>query len=289
MKLRAATRGSPLAMWQTNHIAALLDQHGYQVEPVIVETDGDKDQVSPLHQIGGQGIFVKEVQSCVIHGRADFAVHSLKDLPSDTPSELVLAAVPDRGDPRDALVGSTLEDLKPEARVATGSIRRKSQLAEIRPDISFHELRGNIHTRLEKAKSFDAIIIAATAVERLRLIPDVIEILEADVMVPQVGQGAIGLECLRDNFDVINTLKKIENPSTRNLVDIERSFLKEIGADCSHPVGAHATLEGNQIRIRSFLSDSKTGKNFHDNRISSDPRNLGKLVANELLNRLEKG
>ena len=131
MKLRAATRGSPLAMWQTNHIAALLDQHGYQVEPVIVETDGDKDQVSPLHQIGGQGIFVKEVQSCVIHGRADFAVHSLKDLPSDTPSELVLAAVPDRGDPRDALVGSTLEDLKPEARVATGSIRRKSQLAEI--------------------------------------------------------------------------------------------------------------------------------------------------------------
>ena len=118
---------------------------------------------------------------------------------------------------------------------------------------------------------------------------DVIEILEADVMVPQVGQGAIGLECLRDNFDVINTLKKIENPSTRNLVDIERSFLKEIGADCSHPVGAHASHEGNQIRIRSFLSDSKTGKIFHDNRISSNPRNLGKLVANELLNRLEKG
>ena len=99
MKLRAATRGSPLAMWQTNHIAALLEQHGYQVDPIIVETGGDKDQVSPLHKIGGQGIFVKEVQSFVIQGRADFAVHSLKDLPSDTPSELVLAAVPDRGDP----------------------------------------------------------------------------------------------------------------------------------------------------------------------------------------------
>ena len=115
MKLRAATRGSPLAMWQTNHIAALLEQHGYQVEPIIVETGGDKDQVSPLHKIGGQGIFVKEVQSFVIQGRADFAVHSLKDLPSDTPSELVLAAVPDRGDPRDALVGSTFNVLPTKA------------------------------------------------------------------------------------------------------------------------------------------------------------------------------
>ena len=155
MKLRAATRGSPLAMWQTNHIATLLEQQGFQVEPVIVQTSGDKDQKSPLHEIGGQGIFVKEVQSFVIQERADFAVHSLKDLPSDIPSGLVLAAVPDRGDPRDALVGSTLKDLEPKAKVATGSIRRKSQLAEIRPDISFHELRGNIHTRLEKAKSFD--------------------------------------------------------------------------------------------------------------------------------------
>lgn len=289
MKLRAATRGSPLAMWQTNHITALLEKHGYQVEPIIVETGGDKDQVSPLHEIGGQGIFVKEVQSFVIQGRADFAVHSLKDLPSDTPSELVLAAVPDRGDPRDALVGSMLKDLEPEAKVATGSIRRKSQLAEIRPDISFHELRGNIHTRLEKAKNFDAIIIAATALERLRLNPDVIEILEPDVMVPQVGQGAIGLECLTDNLDVLSALKKIEDSSTRNLINIERSFLKEIGADCSHPVGAHATQEGNQIRIRSFLSDSKTGKNFHDNRISSNSETLGKLAATELLNRLKKG
>ena len=127
MKLRAATRGSPLAMWQTNHIAALLEKYGYQVEPVIVETGGDKDQVSPLHEIGGQGIFVKEVQSFVIQERADFAVHSLKDLPSDIPSGLVLAAVPDRGDPRDALVGSTLKDLEPKAKVATGSIRRKSK------------------------------------------------------------------------------------------------------------------------------------------------------------------
>ena len=108
-------------------------------------------------------------------------------------------------------------------------------------------------------------------------------------MVPQVGQGAIGLECLTDNFDVLSALKKIEDSSTRNLINIERSFLKEIGADCSHPVGAHATQEGNQIRIRSFLSDSKTGKNFHDNRISSNPESLGKLAATELLNRLEKG
>jgi len=288
MKLRAATRGSPLAMWQTNHIAALLERQGYQVEPVIVETDGDKDQVSPLHKIGGQGIFVKEVQTCVIKQQADFAVHSLKDLPSDTPSELVLAAVPDRGDPRDALIGTMLKDLKPGATVATGSIRRKFQLAEIRPDISFHELRGNIHTRLEKAKKFDAIIMAATAIERLGLNPDVIEILEVDVMVPQVGQGAIGLECLSANSDVLSALKEIEDPTTRNLIDVERSFLKEIGADCSHPVGAHATLEGNQIRLRSFLSDSETGKNFHDNQISSNAETLGVLAAKQLFSRLEQ-
>ena len=288
MKLRAATRGSPLAIWQTNHIAALLERQGHQVEPVIVETDGDKDQVSPLHKIGGQGIFVKEVQTCVIKQQADFAVHSLKDLPSDTPSELVLAAVPDRGDPRDALIGTMLKDLKPGATVATGSIRRKFQLAEIRPDISFHELRGNIHTRLEKAKKFDAIIMAATAIERLGLNPDVIEILEVDVMVPQVGQGAIGLECLSANSDVLSALKEIEDPTTRNLIDVERSFLKEIGADCSHPVGAHATLEGNQIRLRSFLSDSETGKNFRDNQISSNTETLGVLAAKELFSRLEQ-
>ena len=288
MKLRAATRGSPLAIWQTNHIAALLERQGHQVEPVIVETDGDKDQVSPLHKIGGQGIFVKEVQTCVIKQQADFAVHSLKDLPSDTHSELVLATVPDRGDPRDALIGTMLKDLKPGATVATGSIRRKFQLAEIRPDISFHELRGNIHTRLEKAKKFDAIIMAATAIERLGLNPDVIEILEVDVMVPQVGQGAIGLECLSANSDVLSALKEIEDPTTRNLIDVERSFLKEIGADCSHPVGAHATLEGNQIRLRSFLSDSETGKNFRDNQISSNAETLGVLAAKELFSRLEQ-
>lgn len=287
MKLRAATRGSPLAMWQTHHIASLLKEHGFEVEPVIVQTGGDRDQKSPLHQIGGQGIFVKEIQSCVIQEQADFAVHSLKDLPSELPPALILASVPDRGDPRDALVGSMLKDLKLGARVATGSIRRKSQLAAIRPDISFHELRGNIHTRLEKAKDFDAIIIAATAIERLELNPEVIEILDPNIMIPQVGQGAIGLECLSDNSDVVHALQHVENSLIRNLVNIERSFLKEIGADCSHPVGAHASIEGSQIRMRSFLCDNETGKNFRDDRTSSDSKTLGELAAKELLQRLE--
>lgn len=287
MKLRAATRGSPLAMWQTHHIASLLKEHGFEVEPVIVQTGGDRDQKSPLHQIGGQGIFVKEIQACVIEEQADFAVHSLKDLPSELPPALILASVPDRGDPRDALVGSMLKDLKPGARVATGSIRRKSQLAAIRPDISFYELRGNIHTRLGKAKDFDAIIIAATAIERLELSPEVIEILDPNIMIPQVGQGAIGLECLSDNSDVVHALQQVENALIRNLVNIERSFLKEIGADCSHPVGAHASVEGSQIRMRSFLCDNKTGKNFRDDRTSSDSKTLGQLAAKELLQRLE--
>src|SRR5262245_43717344 len=156
-RLRAATRGSALARWQTDHVASLL---GEEVEVVVVETTGDRRTDVAIHQMGGQGVFVKEVQAAVLEGRADLAVHSAKDLPSVTTPGLVMAAVPPRADPRDALVGASLEGLPAGARVATGSVRRRAQLAWLRPDLTFTGLRGNIGTRLERAGTpgVDAVV-----------------------------------------------------------------------------------------------------------------------------------
>src|SRR6476620_10212794 len=159
---RVATRGSALARWQAERVADLLaKQVGASTELVVVSTRGDRDTSSTIHALGGTGVFVKEVQDAVLRGDADLAVHSAKDLPAETPDGLVLAAIPERGDPRDALVGSTFTGLPTGARVATGSVRRRAQLAAARPDLTFAELRGNVDTRLEKASQFDAIVLAA--------------------------------------------------------------------------------------------------------------------------------
>src|SRR5688572_1479363 len=165
--LRAATRGSALARWQTDHVIALL---GVEVEVVVISTEGDRRTDVPIEAIGGRGVFVKEVQAAVLDGRADFAVHSAKDLPSSAelqPDGLTIGCVPERGDPRDSLVGSTLDGLPTGGLVATGSVRRRAQLANLRPDLSFAGLRGNIDTRLAKGKDFDAIVMAAAALQRL--------------------------------------------------------------------------------------------------------------------------
>ncbi|MBJ7514260.1 MAG: hydroxymethylbilane synthase, partial [Acidimicrobiia bacterium] len=161
--LRIATRGSALALWQAERVAEML---GSPSELVIIETRGDQDTTSPIHAIGGTGVVVKEVQEAVLRGEADLAVHSAKDLPAITMEGLILAAVPERADARDALVGSRLEKLPQGARIGTGSVRRRSQLAAIRPDLEFGELRGNIGTRLGKAADFDAIVVAAAALDR---------------------------------------------------------------------------------------------------------------------------
>ena len=191
--LRAATRGSALARWQTDYVAALLsDAHpGLRVEVVVVDTEGDRRLDVPISAFGGKGVFAKEVQAAVLDGRADLAVHSAKDLPAVTVDGLVLAAVPERGDARDALVGSTLADLPDGAVVATGSQRRRVQLAALRPDLRFAELRGNMQTRLAKAADHDAIVVAAVAFERLGLAEHLADVLAVDLMVPQVSQGAL--------------------------------------------------------------------------------------------------
>ena len=283
MKLVAATRGSPLALWQTEHVAALLKPLGVDVEPLIVLTSGDKDQEAPIHQIGGKGIFAKEVQSAVLENRADFAVHSLKDLPSTTPEGLKLIAVPRRGDPRDALVGSSLEGLPIGGNVATGSIRRKSQLSALRPDLKFHQLRGNIETRLAKAENFDAIIISAVALTRLGIQPKAIEILEPEVMLPQVGQGALGIETRANDLKTNEILLHIQDPVTRTEVDAERSFLAQIGADCKSPIACYAIHEHSKIRLRSLVANEDGETILTDDRTGDDAIDLGKFAANALI------
>tara|TARA_Y100001970_G_scaffold131962_1_gene162781 strand:- start:1913 stop:2794 length:882 start_codon:yes stop_codon:yes gene_type:complete len=283
MKLVAATRGSPLALWQTQHVATLLKPLGVDVEPLIVLTSGDKDQEAPIYQIGGKGVFAKEVQSAVLENRADFAVHSLKDLPSSTPEGLQLIAVPRRGDPRDALVGSSLKGLPIGGDVATGSVRRKSQLSALRPDLKFHELRGNIETRLAKAENFDAIIISAVALARLGLQPEVIEILEPEVMLPQVGQGALGIETRANDPKTNELLLHIQDPVTRREVDAERSFLAQIGADCKSPIACYAIHEHSQIRLRSLVANEDGEIILTDDRTGDDAIDLGKFAANALI------
>ena len=283
--LRAATRGSALARRQTSIVAGLLAETcGVATEPLIVSTTGDRRPDEPIHAMGGKGVFVKEVQAAVLDGRADIAVHSAKDLPSSTPGGLVLAAVPRRGDPRDALVGCRLAELPAGATVATGSVRRKAQLAWARPDLAFAELRGNIATRLNKAATFDAIVMAAVALQRLGLEPDVLDVLEPDVFVPQVGQGAIAVECRADDRAVLETLLAVEHGPSRRAVDAERAFLAELGGDCSLPAGAHAsTGRDGSLELTGLLASLDGRTLIRDTRRGRDPETLGRAVAWHLL------
>ena len=248
-RLRAATRSSPLARWQTEHVAALLAPFGIVVEPVFVETLGDRTQAlgTPLHEIGGQGVFVKEVQAAVLHGLADIAVHSAKDLPSTQAPGLHIAALPERGDTRDALIGSTLAGLREGALVGTGSVRRRAQLAALRPDMRFAELRGNVGTRIDKAVQFDAIVLAAVSLHRLGMADRIAEVLDPLQMLPMVGQGALAVECRDDDPVTTALLGTIDHATTRVRVTAERAFLAELGSGCDLPVGALAVVEGDVV------------------------------------------
>ena len=256
--LRAATRGSPLALWQTHHVAKLIEalHPDVTVEPIVVSTAGDRDKTTPLHVIGGKGVFVKEVQAAVLDGRADFAVHSAKDLPALTPEGLTIAGVPKRADRRDALVGSMLDELPAGARVGTGSIRRRVQLQSVRPDIEVVEIRGNIDTRLGLVGELDAIVMASAALERLGRTPDTVEHLDPQFMIPQVGQGSLAIEAAADNDDVCALLKALDHPSSRRELVAERAFLAELGGDCDLPAGATAHIaESGEMVLRGMLAE----------------------------------
>jgi hydroxymethylbilane synthase len=283
--LRVATRSSALARWQAERVAALLGgDDADTVELVLVTTTGDADLTTPLHVLGGTGVFVKEVQAAVLDGRADLAVHSAKDLPaSDTPAGLVLAAVPERGDARDALVGSTLTALPPGARVATGSVRRRAQLAALRPDLTFAELRGNIATRLEKASEFDAIVVALVALERLALVDHVSDVLDPITMCPQVGQGALAVECRVDDADTQARLTAIDDPVAHRAVLAERAFLSELGSGCDLPCGAYARVIEDDVTIGGVLASFDGRVVLRGEITDRDAARAGRHLAAELL------
>jgi hydroxymethylbilane synthase len=221
----------------------------------------------------------------VLDGRADLAVHSAKDLPSQTFEGLALAAVPERGDARDALVGSRLAELPPGALVATGSARRRAQLADLRPDLTFTGLRGNIPTRLEKVAQYDAIVVAAVALERLHLSERIAEILPTNLMLPQVGQGALAVECRDDDHDTRARLAVIEHADSRRAVDAERAFLAELGGDCDLPAGALAVIDGDGVRLDGLLASLDGHTVLRHRANGSTPDELGRAVARHLLDR----
>ncbi len=286
MKLRIATRASAQAMTQTGWVAERLRSlhPGLEVELVPTDTQGDRDQTTPLSELGGKGVFAKEVQRAVLDGRADLAVHSGKDLPSLTPLGLIIAGVPVRRDARDALVGSTLAGLGPGARVATGSNRRRTQLAWLRPDLTFAGLRGNIATRLERSKDHDAIVVAVAALQWLELEHHAAEILEPDVMLPQVAQGSLAIECREEDHDARTIIGVLEDPLNRSCFDAERAFLQTLGGDCSLPAGAYAVGNGNgTLQVRGIIA-SLDGHIVLRHQVSgTDPVAAGAEVAATLL------
>ena len=285
MRVRIATRGSPLARWQAERVGALLRAHdrSIDVQLVIVETLGDRARDRPIHELGGQGVFVKEVQSAVLERHADVAVHSAKDLPSMPAPGLVIAAVPERGDARDALVGHALADLGQGATVATGSVRRRAQLAHLRPDLEFVELRGNIQTRLSMVPADGALVMAVAALDRLGLAAEIAQALEPSVMLPQVAQGALAVECRDDDRATRELLLRIEHGPSRLAVDGERAFLAALGGGCDLPVGAHVVPVEHGWRCEGLIADLAGATVLRHADVGRDPVSLGETVARVLL------
>jgi len=242
--LRLATRGSPLALRQTAIVTELLQRAhpGLVVEPVVVRTRGDQDATTPLEQMGGQGVFVTEVEAALADGRADAAVHSAKDMSSTMAAPFVLAAVPPRADPRDGLVGCALAALAPGALVATGSVRRRAQLAHLRPDLVFTALRGNMARRVDAAVGggVDAVVVAVAAMVRLGWEDRLDDVLDPVEVLPQAGQGAIAVQCRADDAKTRRLLGAVDHQPSHRAVQAERAVLAALGGSCAVPVAAFA-------------------------------------------------
>jgi hydroxymethylbilane synthase len=237
----------------------------------------------PIHALGGTGVFVKEVQQALLDGRADVAVHSAKDLPSDTPAGLVLECVPERGDPRDALVGARLDDVPRGGTVGTGSVRRRAQLAALRPDLVFAELRGNIETRLERVlgpdRHFDAIVMAVAALQRLERADAIAEVMPVETMVPQIAQGALAIECRVDDDATRAVLAAIDHADSHRCVTAERAFLAAVGGGCDLPVAAHAAVEGDRIVLLAEQFDAVGAPARRVRVEGTDPEAVGRDAA----------
>src|SRR5262252_8793867 len=236
-----ASRGSQLALWQARWVAARLAETGVETRIEIIKTTGDKITNVPLAKVGTKGLFTKEIEEALLEGRADLAVHSLKDLPTELPAGLVLAAIPEREDPRDAILGKRLDELAPGAKVGTSSLRRAAQLRRLRPDLAIESVRGNLDTRVRKLEEgqYDAIVLAAAGLKRLGWGDKIAEILPADVMCSAVGQGALAIETTVAGRD---TCRALDHAATRAAVTAERGVLAALRGGCQVPIGAHATV-----------------------------------------------
>ena len=243
-----------MARWQTEHVIGLLrSRTGAAAEPLVVSTEADRRLDLTISQLGGKGAFAREVQAAVLDGRADVAVHSGKDLPSTSPEGLVVGAVLERHDPRDVVVGGRLAELPPGARVGTGSPRRRAQLAWMRPDLTFAEVRGNVGTRLAKLDrgDVDVLVLALAGLRRLGLEGErAADVLDVTVMVPQVAQGTLAVECRADDRPTRELLAALEHVPTRRTFEAERAFLTALGGDCYLPAGAHARPVGDEHATR---------------------------------------
>jgi len=284
--LRIATRGSALALWQANHIRERLAQlHGIESELIRIRTSGDKFQGSSMadvsEQAGTKGIFIKELEEALLAGTADLAVHSMKDVPTENPAGLVFPAITKRGDVRDCLIsrdGAKLKDLAFGARIGTSSLRRQAQLRHHRPDLQLLDLRGNVDTRLKKvaAGEFDAIVLATAGVNRLGASDRITEILPPEIMLPAVGQGALGIETRADNREILGFVAALDDPESHEAVTAERALLRELEGGCQIPLGAWARFENGALRLEACVF-SADGKEFVRKELRGQPGEAEKL------------
>jgi hydroxymethylbilane synthase len=305
-RLRIATRKSQLALWQAEHVSALLRaaHPGLEIELVPLLTQGDRIQDRTLAAIGGKGLFIKELEVALEDLRADIAVHSMKDVPADIPRGLIIGAVLKRADPRDALLTTSgiarLEDLPHGAVVGTSSPRRQAQIRALRPDLSIQSLRGNVDTRLRKldagqepvakhegggGKHMDAIVLACAGLIRLGLESRITARLDPKVCLPAVTQGVIGIECRQSDSRTVELLQALEDPATRKVMDAERAFAARLGGSCQSPIAAYAELDAERITLRGLVAEPDGSRVLKDTLSGSaeNPAALGRELAERIL------
>ena len=289
-RLRIGSRGSQLALWQANHISALLRERGHEVELEIIKTTGDKITDVALAKVGTKGMFTKEIEEALAEGRIDLAVHSLKDLPTELSQGFEVAAVTTRENPRDVFCSrksESIEALPQGARVGTSSLRRQAQLKAVRPDLDIHPLRGNVDTRLRKldAGEYDAIILAAAGLNRLGKTQLVRQIIPAAVMCPAAGQGALGIEIRAGDSVTRAHLAFLDDAAARATTTCERALLNKLGGGCQVPIGAFAEVRDGQLHLEAIVADPDGSKVLRESRDGSDPVQLGESVGDTLLAR----
>jgi hydroxymethylbilane synthase len=280
------SRGSQLALWQAKYIASRLNGLGVRTEIEIIKTTGDHLQTASLIQAGGKGLFTKEIEEALLNGAIDLAVHSLKDLPTENPEGLTIAAIPEREDPRDAMVGATPEELRQGARVGTSSGRRGAQLLNLRPDLDIQPIRGNVDTRLRKLREgqFDAIMLAAAGLRRLGLEGEIAHFFTADEICPAPAQGALAVQTRTEDlaFEICSALN---HPVTAECVRCERSVLAALGGGCQLPVGVLAEADDESLYVRATVLSADGRHAIRKGMIGprSNPEGVGALVARELI------